>query len=93
MYSLPQLVIFLLSNGICSLTCASDPQPVGKQLMRILQSELFVWSVTPGSRFCGQCFVYECFLLYGFRLRGPGVGVVGAEGRRHTEDGWAHFIS
>ena len=68
-------------------------QPVGKQLNCVLQPELFVWSAPPGSHFCGQCFVYECLLLYGFRLQWLGVGVVGAQRRRQAEDGWAHFIS
>lgn len=68
-------------------------QPVGKQLNRVLQPELFGRSATPGPHFCGQRFVYECLLLYGFRLQRRGVGVVGARGRGQTEDDCAHFIS
>lgn len=94
MYSLPQLMIFIATQW--HLQYKMVPvifQPVRKQLNCVLQPELFVWSATPGSHFCGQCFVYECPLLYGFRLQRPGVGVVGVRGRGQTEDGWAHFIS
>lgn len=68
-------------------------QPVRKQLNCVLQPELFVWSATADSHFCGLCFVYEYPLLYGFRFQRLGVGVVGDWGRGQTEDDWARFIS